>query len=363
MLQVGFLTAMDVPFVAQNGGNGWATTFDLGNNGVLINLRRLNKVTVSSDKSTATIGGGALIDETIAAADAAGVLLQTGNCNCVGTLGALLGGGYGNTMGLFGFAIDNVISFRVVLPGGKLVTASASSYPDLFWALKGAGPNFGIVTSAVVKAYPRSAADRVAWTGGLIFTPDKLEQVVTAIQNLNIKPEMNVFMYFISANPGVDPPVILTTPFLYKGTNTTFRAAFASLYAIGPVADTTSSLPYTSWNTGGDGFCARGPRKPSFGAGFQKLVPSTFRKVWDLYTAFQSRPGAAGSVVLLEAYSLTKARSIPTSSASFPHRNVNFNAVAIPWYSDPALDNAAFAFGRAARDAWRSADELPRNST
>jgi FAD/FMN-containing dehydrogenase len=88
--------------LVQSGGNGWAKfpdTKDL----VLINLLQLNSVTVSADKKTATIGGGAKIRETIAAADAAGVLIQTGNCNSVGALGAILGGGYGNTMGMFGF--------------------------------------------------------------------------------------------------------------------------------------------------------------------------------------------------------------------------------------------------------------------
>lgn len=84
-----------MPFASQNGGNGWAKTFNLGNDGVLINLAGLNAVTFSDNKTQATIGGGAIISETIQAANAAGVLVQTGNCNCVGALGAILGGGYG----------------------------------------------------------------------------------------------------------------------------------------------------------------------------------------------------------------------------------------------------------------------------
>jgi FAD/FMN-containing dehydrogenase len=63
--------------------------------GVLIDLANLNKVTVAADKKSATIGGGASIGDTIAAANAAGALIITGNCNCVGALGAMLGGGYG----------------------------------------------------------------------------------------------------------------------------------------------------------------------------------------------------------------------------------------------------------------------------
>lgn len=84
-----------MPFLAQNGGIGWANTFNLGKYGVLIDLSGLNTVVISADKKVATIGGGASIGDTIAAANAAGALVITGNCNCVGALGALLGGGYG----------------------------------------------------------------------------------------------------------------------------------------------------------------------------------------------------------------------------------------------------------------------------
>ncbi|KAF2260278.1 FAD binding domain-containing protein [Lojkania enalia] len=358
-----FCNLMKIPFLAQNGGNGWATTFTMNNNGVLINLAGLNQVTFSADKKQATIGAGALINTTIHAANNAGALVATGNCNCVGTLGAYLGGGYGNLMGLFGFGVDNIISMRVATADGKLQTVSASSNPELFWAMRGAGPNFGIVTSAVVKSKPATPNERSAWTGALIFTPDKLEQVVQAIQDLDLKPEMNVFLYFISSGPPSNDPVVLTTPFLYMGDATSGRAAFASLYEIGPIVDTTAVLPYDQWNTGGDGFCTRGPRKPSFGVGIQNMIPGDWRKVWDLYTAFQKKPGAEGSVVLLEAYSLTKARSISDSSASFPHRGVNFNAVAIAWYEDPAYDGEALAFGSAARDIWRNSDGLAENRT
>jgi hypothetical protein len=187
--------------------------------------------------------------------------------------------------------------------------------------------------------------------------------VVQAIQDLHLKPDMNIFLYFISSGPPSNAPVILITPFLYMGNATSGRSAFASLYAIGPLQDTTSVVPYDQWNTGGDGFCVRGPRKPSFGAGFQTMIPDVWRKIWDMYVEFQKKPGAESSVVLLEAYSLAKARSFPESSASFPYRNVNFNAVAIPWYNDSAYDSAALAFGNAARDLWRGTDGLIKNST
>jgi hypothetical protein len=266
-------------------------------------------------------------------------------------------------MGLHGFGVDNILSMRVVTADGSIRTVTVASDPELFWGLRGAGPNLGIVTSAVVRSQRASESDRMAWTGGLIFTSDKLEQSVQAIQNIRLRPEMNVFMYFVSGGPPNNQPVILVTPFLYKGTVEAGRAAFATFFSLGPIADTTAILPYNQWNTGGDVFCMRGSRKPSYGVGFQRMVPSVWRQVWNEYTAFQSRPGAESSVVLVEVYSLEKARSVNPSTAAFPFRHINFNAVAIAWYDDATLDAPAEAFGSNVRSLLRRTDELPCNST
>ncbi|KAF2744569.1 FAD-binding domain-containing protein [Sporormia fimetaria CBS 119925] len=342
-----FCNAHNLPILAQNGGSGWAQTFDLGKKGVIINLASLNQTSVSPDKKAMTIGGGATVQTTIEAAAKAGVLVQTGNCNCVGVMGAYLGGGYGNLMGLHGLRVDNVVSMRV----------------DYFWALRGAGPNFGIVTSAVVKACPVKPEDALAWTGGLIFNPDKLEQLVQAIEELVLKPEMNIFLYFLWSGPPTNAPVIIINVFLYKGTPEAGREAFASIYDIGPMMDLTQVVTYPQWNTGGDAFCVKGGRKPAFGAGLQKMIPQDWREVWNQYVEFQKLPGAQNSGVLVEAYPLEKAQSIPACWSAFPHRNVEYQAIVIPWYDDPVLDDTALAFGKSVRDVWRNNNRVGNNAT
>lgn len=102
----------------------------------------------------------------------------TGLAECVSVIGPLLGGGHSLLQGQFGYALDNLISARVVLSDGTLVEASASKNSDLFWALRGAGHNFGIVTSFVVNAYDI----KTDWTVySLIFTQDKLEALFALI--------------------------------------------------------------------------------------------------------------------------------------------------------------------------------------
>lgn len=79
----------------------------------------------------------------------------TGSSGCPGLVGPALGGGHGRYEGLHGLISDNFINLNVVLADGSTVQVNETSYDDLFWALKGAGHNFGIVTSLELKIYPR----------------------------------------------------------------------------------------------------------------------------------------------------------------------------------------------------------------
>ena len=299
-----------------------------------------------------------IISEAIEAAYQNNAQLTTGNCNCVGVLGAILGGGYGNLMGLTSFGVDRLLSVNLATADGNLITVTPQQ-SDLWWALRGAGPNFGIVTSAVVKSSPVAQADNTAWVGGLIFTEDKLEAVVQAINDLYIEAEMNVFLYFIVSD---SKPSILVTPFFYGNDTATANKKFASILKIGPVANTMAVTPYNHWNDGAAVFCVRGGRKPTYGAGMQRMIPIAWRAIWNEFVKFTSNPGTEQTAILLEAYSLTNRAVALDSTASFPYRQVPFNGAAIAWYSDPKLDSVAQAFGKAVRDIWWTNDDLPNNA-
>ena len=356
-LQVQYAVKYNVPFLAQSGGHGWINSFHLGSNGVLLNMRGINKTTFSADKKQARVQGGAIVSDLVAAAYAAGVQILTGNCNCVGVMGSSLGGGYGNLLGIYGFAVDNILSLDVVLANGTLTTISPKTDADLFWALRGAGPNFGIVTAATFKSFPATVAQNTAWIGSLVFTPDKIEKLVQALQDLVLKPQMNVLMYYLVFS---GTPVVLLTPFYY-GTEADAKAAYASIYAIGVYMDLSVETTYDKWNDGSNGFCVHGGRKPGYGAGFANMVPSTWRAIWNSYTNFLKNPGTNSSVVILEAY--PSQRLVPATQSAFPYRDVRFNGVALPWYSDKALDPKAEAFGSSVRNMWRASDGLPGNET
>ena len=354
-----FCRKKKIQFLAQNGGHGWIDSFNLGDRGIIINLHGLNQVTFSKDRTQTTIGGGTLISEEISAAAANDVRVTSGNCNCVGALGAILGGGYGNLMGLNSFGVDLLQSIKYVNPEGELVTVTPKK-ADLWYALRGAGPNFGIVTSATVKSEPLALEKNTAWLGPVFFDQSKIEQVVSAIDKLKLESRMNIFLYYAISN---GQPAFFVTVF-YAGDETTGRKKFKSIFDIGPTADATAVLTQDHWNDGAAGFCIKGQRKPSYSAGMKHMKPKVWRAVWNEFVDFtSSNPNTGGSAILMEAYSLDKAQSYPESSSSFPFRHVPFNAIFIGAYPDQSLDAKAEATGSKIRSLWWGASDIPENVT
>lgn len=267
-------------------------------------------------------------------------------------------------MGEVGFGVDNIISLRVATASGTILTVSKTSYPDLFWALRGAGPNFGVVISATVKAAPATTTDRTAWINNLFFTPDKLPAIAQAIDDLPLKPEQRIYLVLTSSGPPLNEASVLVTGFLRKGTEETGRAAFKSIYDLGPSSSSSTVTPYENWNDANIAFCARGDRKPAYSTTITSMQPNTWPEIWALYTQFQAK--GPNSAVLIERYNLTKARSAAKKSAAFNPalRDPAFaQAIVIPWYTDAALDVEANEFGRRVRNLWSDNDDAARNPT
>jgi len=147
------------------GGHDWAGRA-LRDGGLVIDLSGMRRVTVDARARVAAVGGGATAADVMAAAAPYGLVAAAGNVGAVGMTGLTLGGGYGPLNGRFGLALDNLFGAEVVLADGRIVTTDATHEPELFWALRGGGGNFGVVTSMRVRLHP------LEWLiGGLIVFP------------------------------------------------------------------------------------------------------------------------------------------------------------------------------------------------
>ncbi|MFG3438847.1 FAD-binding oxidoreductase [Nonomuraea sp. NPDC047897] len=121
--------------------------------GLLLRTGRLAGVRVDPERRTARVGAGVLWSDVLAACAPYGLASVSGT-PAIGVAGYTLGGGTGWLSRLYGYAADNLLSARLVTAGGETVTASADEHPDLFWALRGGGGNFGVVTELEFRLYP-----------------------------------------------------------------------------------------------------------------------------------------------------------------------------------------------------------------
>jgi FAD/FMN-containing dehydrogenase len=154
-----FCTEHRVQVRARSGGHSYGG-YSTASCGVVLDLRRLDRITVDQGSGTATIEAGARLIDVYGTLAARGLTLPGGSCPSVGIAGATLGGGFGLAARHFGLTIDSLVAVEIVTADGQLRSIDAASDPDLLWALKGGGGgNFGIVTafSFTTHRMPRSS--------------------------------------------------------------------------------------------------------------------------------------------------------------------------------------------------------------
>ncbi|HYZ31319.1 MAG TPA: FAD-binding oxidoreductase [Crenalkalicoccus sp.] len=142
-----------LPLSVRGGGHDWAGRA-LREDGLVIDLTGMRDVAVDPKALVATVAGGARAKDVAVAAGAHGLVAAMGACGTVGMAGLTLGGGYGPFSGAYGLAADNLLGAEIVLADGRRVTTGPDAEPDLFWALRGGGGNFGVVTSMRVRLHP-----------------------------------------------------------------------------------------------------------------------------------------------------------------------------------------------------------------
>lgn len=184
------------PIAVRSGGHnyaGYSTT-----DGVLISVGKLNRIKVDANRRLVTVGAGVLLGDLYAALAAQGQMVPAGTCPTVGVAGHIYGGGFGLHARKFGLLADNLVSARVALANGRVVTASSRTNPDLFWAIRGGGGgNFGYATSFTLRTspvgplsafkfeYPWAQGRQAftAWQGMIPSTPDSLTMGSALLNN------------------------------------------------------------------------------------------------------------------------------------------------------------------------------------
>src|SRR5579863_1123220 len=182
-----FAQTQNLPLAVRAGGHNRAG-FSVCDGGVVIDLSGMNRVEVDAGKRVASAEAGALVRDLDHATQRFGLATTSGGCPTVGIAGLTLGGGEGLLMSKYGAACDNLLSAQLVTVDGKQVEASQTSNPDLFWAIRGGGGNFGVVTSFQYRLHP--VTDVLSGTLAYSVGPDLLSAFAKFVKTA--PDEMNV---------------------------------------------------------------------------------------------------------------------------------------------------------------------------
>ncbi|KGM15458.1 FAD-linked oxidase, partial [Actinotalea fermentans ATCC 43279 = JCM 9966 = DSM 3133] len=235
-----------LPVAVRSGGHS-SVGYGSVDDGVVIDVRDLADVEVDAQTRTAWVGAGATAGQVSVAAAEHGLAIGFGDTGSVGVAGITLGGGVGYLSRAQGLTIDNLLAADVVLADGRTVRADATSHPDLFWALRGGGGNFGVVTRLQYRLHPVPEV-----TGGMLFLPATAEVVAGLVTAMQAAPEeLGVIANVMPCPPMPFVPaehhgsLVVMALVCFAGTADDAAAALAPIRALAtPLADLLKPMTY-----------------------------------------------------------------------------------------------------------------------
>src|SRR6202171_2843289 len=177
--------------IAVRGGGHSVAGFSTCDDGIVIDLSRMNRVTVDPGRRTATAEGGAHLSQLDTQAQAVGLVCPVGVIGHTGVAGLTLGGGLGRLQRKFGLTIDNLLSVDLVTADGNELHVSKDENPDLFWGLRGAGANFGVATSFEYRLHPQDATVTQGW---VVLPIERSHEVGGVVREFLATPPSDVFI-------------------------------------------------------------------------------------------------------------------------------------------------------------------------
>ncbi len=238
--------------VSVKGGGHSISGLSVCDDGLMIDLSLMKAIAVDPSKQTATAAGGVLWGEFDRATQPYGLATTGGVISHTGLGGLTLGGGLGHLMRRCGLTIDNLLSVELVTADGELLHVDAESNPELFWALRGGGGNFGIATRFEYRLHP---VGPMVLAGPVFWPIEQAHEVLAAVRELarNAPDELGIALAIAPAPPApFIPPQHVGKPhvvvvFVWSGDPAAGPQAMAPVRSVGtPVADAVALAPYVA---------------------------------------------------------------------------------------------------------------------
>ncbi|NJL03941.1 MAG: FAD-binding oxidoreductase [Chloroflexaceae bacterium] len=341
-LAVQFAQAYQLPLALRSGGHS-AIGASVNDAGMTLDLRRLNQVEIDLATHTVQVGSGATVGLVSQALQEHGLAVPFGAISSVGVGGITTGGGFGWLMRKYGLTIDNLVAAEIVTADGVIRHVDANTDPDLFWAIRGGGGNFGVVTRFTYQAH---AIGTMVYSGPLVIT---LDNAVAALQALRefaptIPDELTLWATFAALPPMPPfPPhlhgqAVLLLEGCYVGDLERGAQVLAPLRAaVSAELDLMGPMPYMVRMTMIDGMAHPGFHHEATNT-FLHSLPDTAIETLVAQVAAMTTPLIAVQVAPIGA---AVARVLPDATA-FAHRDAAYLLwLPLAWTPDSSAADAA----------------------
>ena len=324
--------------IAVRGGGHSAAGHSTSDGGLVIDLSRMRGVTVDPERRIARANGGALLGELDVAAQAHGLVCPIGVIGHTGVGGLTLGGGMGRLQRRFGLTIDNLRAVDLVTAGGRVIRASADEEPELFWGIRGAGANFGVVTSFEFDLHPFGP---LLHRGVRIFTATRVHEAWAAFRSFaDVAPEALGLIFSIGLpDPGAEyfeavggQPIVVIS-YNHSGDGADVMRDVAPLGSgPEPVSSTDISQPYLEAQTANDLAMAWGQRSYIKGGYADEFRPEALDALVEHVAG--ALPGSSFAMTV-QGGAMGR---VADDATAFTGRDARFEMSADAGWEDPALD-------------------------
>jgi FAD/FMN-containing dehydrogenase len=326
---VNFTRENDFDVTVRGGGHSVAGHCVM-DDAVLIDLSTMKGIHVDPERKTARAQGGVTWGELNRETQLHGLAVTGGVISTTGIAGLTLGGGLGWTMGKLGLAVDNLLSAQVVTADGRVLTASNDENPDLFWALRGGGGNFGVVTSFEYRLHPIGPAV----TGGIVAYPfDTARDLLRFYRDFtaNAPDELTAFAALMFA-PDESGQKLAGIALCHIGPQEQAQKDIEPLLKFGtPVMVQVGPMPYAAVNTMLDEAAPPGLLNYWKASFLSELSDDAIDTIVD---HFDTTPSPL-NFAMLEHFHGEVAR-VPVDATATPHRETSYNFLVPSGWTDPA---------------------------
>lgn len=331
---VSFARDNNLLLAVRGGGHSWPGK-SVCDGGLMIDLSQMNGVTASRDTQRAHAQGGALLGTLDGAALEQGMVTTAGVVSHTGVGGYTLGGGFGRLNRKYGLTVDNLRSAEIVTADGEVRRINADQEPDLFWAIRGGGGNFGVVTEFEYQLYP---FDRNVLSGSIVWPLEKARDVLEYYAEAagSFSDEMYIGPV-MAHNPEIGDVIVMDV--VYNGDPADGEKELAALRAVAtPIVDGVIVQDYMIMQTVND---------VAFGHGIRSYAKSGMVKEWSqglvdaLIDAYDPR------VFLANHVAGGAVKRVGETDTAFTHRNAEIMLVFVSGWQEAEKDDELIAATRA----------------